>query len=67
MSSIKLQIDGMTCSHCVAAVKQAIESVPGAKAEKVEIGSASVTANDPAPIDAIKLAIEDAGYFAEVA
>jgi copper chaperone CopZ len=57
----------MSCGHCVAAVKRAIESVPGVRAD-VSIGSATIESEkDVIPIDAIRDAIEDEGYFAEVA
>lgn len=66
-SKLSLSINGMHCGHCVSAVKQALESVPGVTVENVEIGKATLEAADPAPISAIKDAVEDAGYFAEVA
>lgn len=67
-SQISLSINGMHCSHCVSAVKQALESVPGVTVTGVEIGKATVQADgDPGPVAAIRAAIEDAGYFAEVA
>jgi copper chaperone CopZ len=56
----------MSCGHCVAAVKQALESVPDVRVSDVSIGNATVETDDPAAIDAMKAAIEDAGYFAEV-
>jgi copper chaperone len=66
MTTVGLSIDGMSCGHCVAAVKQALESVPDVVVRDVRIGTATVETDDPATIDAIKAAIEDAGYFAEV-
>jgi mercuric transport protein len=35
MERLTLEITGMTCSHCVAAVKKALAAVPGV--EKVEV------------------------------
>jgi copper chaperone CopZ len=68
MKTISLAIEGMNCGHCVSAVKHALESVPGVTVTNVEIGKATVqTDGDPGPVAAIKDAIEDAGYFAEVA
>jgi copper chaperone len=68
MKTIALKVDGMHCAHCVSAVKSALESVPGVTVTGVEIGKATVQADgDPGPVDEMKLAIEDAGYFAEVA
>jgi copper ion binding protein len=43
MTDLRIQIDGMTCQHCVMRVKQAIESLPGIQDVTVEIGAASVS------------------------
>ena len=60
-----LQIEGMSCSHCVKAVEDALAVVEGVEVHAVEIGSAQISydpdAADPARIVA---AIEDAGYTA---
>ena len=45
-----LAIEGMSCTHCVAAVRAALESVPGASVLSVEVGSAKVSL-DPARAD----------------
>lgn len=66
MPITSLSIDGMSCGHCVAAVKRAIESVPHVRLNDVQIGTATFETEDPSAIDAVKLAVEDAGYFAEV-
>jgi copper chaperone len=67
MSSVSFQISGMNCGHCVAAVRRAIESVSGAAVTDVQIGRAVVEVTDfPSPVEAIKAAIEDEGYHAEV-
>lgn len=66
MSTITLKIDGMHCGHCVNAVKAALEDVPGVAVKDVKIGTATVDTIEPAPMDAIRGAVEDAGYFAEV-
>jgi copper chaperone len=67
-SRASLKIDGMTCGHCVAAVRRALESVPGVQVADVQIGSAELNATaDELPIQAIKDAVADAGYYAEVA
>ena len=72
MAAVSFSIDGMSCGHCVAAVKEALEGVTGVAVKNVSIGSATVEFDgDAATADAItlaiKLAVEDAGYFAEVA
>ena len=67
MSTIALSIEGMSCGHCVGAVKRALQSVPGVTVSDVRVGAASIETDlVPAPIDAIKTAVEDAGYSASV-
>ena len=63
MSNLKLEIEGMSCGHCVASVKKALEAVAGTSVERVEVGSASV-GYDPAitSAEAIENAVRDAGY-----
>jgi copper chaperone CopZ len=67
MQKIELTIDGMSCGHCVASVKKALEELPDVQVESVRIGGAAVS-HDPArtPADTIVEAIEDAGYSASV-
>ncbi|OZC02043.1 heavy-metal-associated domain-containing protein [Rubricoccus marinus] len=57
-----LTIEGMTCTHCVAAVRAALESVPGALVRTVDIGSATVDLSPEADRDVIRAAVEDAGF-----
>ncbi len=62
-----LAITGMTCGHCVAAVRKALDTVPGVSDAAVSVGSATfaVDANDRARVlsEAVT-AIADAGYTA---
>jgi copper chaperone CopZ len=65
--SVELTIQGMSCGHCVRAVRNALASVPGVEVNDVQVGGATVeTDGTPASIEAIKAALEDAGYAAEV-
>jgi copper chaperone CopZ len=58
-----IQIDGMHCEHCVASVREALESVEGATPTSVEIGTASVRYDsDETRPEEIDRAVEDAGY-----
>ena len=68
MERISLAITGMSCGHCVGAVRRALEGLDGVRVEQVAIGTATV-AIDPAraTADSITTAIEDAGYLAHVA
>ena len=56
-------IEGMSCGHCVKAVRQALESIAGVDVENVEIGRAQVS-YDSSVTDRIHLieAIEEEGY-----
>jgi copper chaperone CopZ len=67
MSTLELEIDGMSCSHCVASVTQALRELPGVEVKNVGIGTAQVTyeAAKVSPED-IVLAVEDAGYMAQM-
>jgi copper chaperone len=47
MAEANIRIEGMSCEHCVAAVRKGLEAVPGVKSLDVRIGSARV-GYDPA-------------------
>lgn len=65
---IDLQIDDMSCGHCVAAVSKALEAVPGVTVSDVRLGGATVQADlDVTTAEAIARAVTDAGYEARVA
>ena len=68
MEKVTLTIEGMTCEHCLRAVRGRLEHTPGVKVEAVAIGSATIE-YDPArtSIDDIEEAIADEGYTAFVA
>lgn len=61
---VKLNIEGMTCTHCQAAVKRALESVPASGEVTVDLerGTASV-AGDP-DISVLIAAVREEGYTA---
>jgi copper chaperone len=67
MQSLKLKIEGMSCEHCVRAVKGRLTATPGVAVDEVEIGSARLR-YDPTKtsIDEIEEAIADEGYTAFV-
>lgn len=58
-----LHLSGMTCSHCVRAVRTALEGVPGVTVEDVDVGTARVTYDDETvQRDALRRAVEREGY-----
>ena len=67
MQDLKLSIEGMSCDHCVHAVRGRLEKTAGVEVRDVKIGSADLRF-DPAKtsIDDIEEAIADEGYTASV-
>jgi len=55
-------IQGMTCDHCVRAVKNALEDVSGVESADVKIGHADVKASDEDLHDRLASAIKEEGY-----
>lgn len=60
-----LNVEGMSCSHCVTAVNNAVNSLDGISNAEVDLEGKSVTIeydDDKVALDSIKEAIEDQGY-----
>lgn len=66
MERITLKVEGMSCGHCVQAVRKAITEVEGATLEQLAVGSATVSF-DPSrtTVGALIDAVADAGYDAQ--
>ena len=63
MAEANMTIEGMSCQHCVMAVKKALGGVPGILESNVQIGSAVVKYDESKIIkEDIETKIEDAGY-----
>jgi len=63
MAEITIKIDGMSCQHCVAAVKKAVDAIDGVSSSNVEVGSATVNFDESKTgSNAISGAIQSAGY-----
>ena len=67
MEHVTLTIEGMTCEHCVRAVRGRLEHTPGVKVGAVAVGTATID-YDPSKtnLDDIEMAIADEGYTAFV-
>ncbi|HUR95940.1 MAG TPA: cation transporter [Gemmatimonadales bacterium] len=67
MRTLTLQIDGMSCGHCLNAVNRALAAVPGVTVDSVRIGRAELHYDEASvePRD-IASAVTDAGYRATV-
>lgn len=65
MENITLNVQGMSCGHCVKAVETSVGALSGVQEVKVNLDEAKVTvAFDEAAVsvDQIKEAIDDQGY-----
>ena len=68
MKQMKLEVSGMSCGHCVHAVREALAAVPGVKVEDVKIGSATVSIDESkTTVGDLVDAVSDAGYEASEA
>ncbi|MGH7615825.1 MAG: heavy-metal-associated domain-containing protein [Gemmatimonadaceae bacterium] len=67
MERVTLTIEGMTCEHCVRAVRGRLEQTAGVTVGDVQVGTATIDF-DPAKtnLDDIEEAIADEGYTAFV-
>lgn len=64
MATTTVTVTGMTCGHCVASVREELGEIPGVQAVEVDVTSGAVTIDSVAPVaaDAIRTAVEEAGY-----
>lgn len=67
METIKLPVEGMTCTACVNSLTRVLSALPGVAEVNVSLTKARAKVTyDPAKtgLDAMKLAIQRAGYKA---
>lgn len=67
MTTSTFTVSGMTCGHCVAAVTSELSSLPGVGEVTVDLvpGAAStvtVVSGAPLDLDAVRAAVDEAGY-----
>ena len=55
-------VTGMTCGHCKSAVTTEVLQVPGVRAVDVDLDSGTLTVRGEAEDDAIRKAVDEAGY-----
>jgi copper chaperone len=57
-------VSGMTCAHCVDSVTEEVAELPGVSSVDVVLatGVLSVEADPPLDQDAVRTAVEEAGY-----
>ncbi len=59
-----IKIEGMSCRHCVMAVKKALEDIEGIAHVKVDLANGEATFDEMSPVskEIIKEHLEKAGY-----
>jgi copper chaperone len=63
MSNLHIEIVGMTCEHCVRAVKNRLSATPGVSVNDVKVGSADIQLDESKSTMAdVEEAISDEGY-----
>ena len=57
-------VSGMTCSHCVASVKEEVSEIAGVTQVDVDLETGRLVVVSPDPIDpaAVHAAVDEAGY-----
>ncbi|WP_405094128.1 heavy-metal-associated domain-containing protein [Micromonospora sp. NBC_01392] len=58
------QVRGMTCGHCVTAVSTELSALPGVTDVQVDLatGRVTVTSQETLDADAVRAAVDEAGY-----
>jgi copper chaperone len=67
MTTTTLHVTGMTCGHCVNAVTEELSALDGVEQVAVELvagGTSSVVVTSQAPLaaEAVRAAVDEAGY-----
>ena len=60
-------VTGMTCEHCVRAVRTEVGQVPEVRDVQVDLATGQVTITSDGPVDdaAVRAAVNEAGYDVE--
>ena len=63
-STHQFTVEGMTCDHCVAAVRQELEQLDGVSDVRVDLDSGAVELHSTRPLSGAELAaaVDAAGY-----
>jgi len=64
MSQQVFTVTGMTCAHCVASVTEEVSEITGVENVDIDLatGSVTITSSQPLEDDAVRAAVEEAGY-----
>ena len=64
MTTTTVNVNGMTCGHCVSSVTNEISKIPGVTDVDVDldVGSVEITSDEPIEAADVAAAVEEAGY-----
>ena len=62
MADATFEVPEMSCSHCVSAINDAVGDIAGVESVNVDLASKRVDVEGAAEEDAVRRAIEAAGY-----
>ena len=63
MKDLHIEIVGMTCEHCVRAVRNRLSATPGITVNDVKVGSVDLRLDESkSSMDDVEEAISDEGY-----
>ncbi|GAA3580507.1 heavy-metal-associated domain-containing protein [Amycolatopsis ultiminotia] len=64
MTEATYTVEGMTCAHCVGAVKEEVGELTGVRSVEVDLdsGAVKVTSEQPLSHDVVEAAVVEAGY-----
>jgi copper ion binding protein len=64
MATTTYTVSGMTCAHCVNSVSTEVGGLAGVSDVRVDLasGQVTVTSEEPLDIEAVRGAVEEAGY-----
>ncbi len=61
---LRLKVEGMSCNHCVMAVKKALERVPGVERAEVSLEQGEALVEGKPELKALLEAVAQEGYKA---
>ena len=65
---IRLKIEGMTCEHCVKAVREALSTVPGVdQVTEIDLEHGEARVSGMPQTEALLAAVREKGYEARIA
>ena len=64
MTTSTYTVTGMTCEHCVGAVREEVGRLPGVTDVSVDLSSGTVTVTSETPLsdDEVRASVDEAGY-----